>query len=105
VRLVAQPGHRILNETERIPALERVTRGRLNSEVRRDSANHYRFDSAAAKLKIELRPVKGAPLPLRDHDVLRVAAQVRRNFVPARLGSRGRRRLVGRRSKAITAIG
>jgi len=67
--------------------LERISRGRFNTDTGGDSAQYDGFDAAAAKVQVEVGAVERAPLAFCHHDVARLGTKFGRDFIPP-----GRRR-------------
>ena len=65
----ADAAHRIFDEDQLIASIVGGTYGGFDTEVGGGSAQDDRTDSSPASLLVELRTVKGAPLPLRDQQV------------------------------------
>ncbi len=93
VRFRVEAAHGIFREDDLVVAFPRIACGRLDSEVRRDPAQHDRLDAAPAQLQIEIRSVERAPLALRDDDVAGARSDLRDEVRPVgcELGGRIRR--------------
>jgi hypothetical protein len=72
--------------------LPRIPRRGFNPKIRGDSTQHNRLDLAPTQLKIQLRPVKRAPLPLRNDNIRLQRTYLRSKLRPLRRHSASRRR-------------
>ena len=65
-----------------VVVLPGVARRRFDAEIRHQASDHHMGDAAPSQLKVEFRPMKGAPLPLGDQDARSDGGKLGRELGP-----------------------